>query len=100
MTRKEIKQVIAEINKPGSELNLQYEKWRKLKMTVLVAEVLQFMASPDQTITTVPAIAGDPACTLLGYISGRSHSAADMVALDELQQTSTEIVPETYGGEE
>ena len=100
MTRKQIKQALAEISKPGTDLNNQYVAWSNAEMTNTVAEILQYLANPDQTITTVPAIGGDAACTLLGYVSGRSHSAADMVALDELIPASTEEVDDTYEGEE
>ena len=80
-------------------MNKQYNKWLNYKMTTTVAEILQSMACPDQTIATVPAIAGDPSCTLLGYVSGRSHSAADMVAIDELHQIGDVEVADNYGGE-
>ena len=97
MTRKEIKQALAEINRPGSELQKQYLEWCNNKMTNMVADVLQYLSNPDQTITTVPAIGGDSACTLLGYVSGRSHSAADMVGLDELiPQEDSAVIPDNY----
>lgn len=100
MTRKEIKRALAEINKPGSELNKQYLKWCNLKMTSVVAQILQHMANADQTITTVPAVNGDSACTLLGYVSGRSHSAADMIGLDELQPADSVHIEDNYTGGE
>ena len=96
MTKKELKRALAEINKPGTELNKQYVKWCSNRTTQLVARILQFMSTPDQTITTVPTVNGDGACTLLGYVSGRSHSAADMIALDELQQSDTAIIDDNY----
>ena len=96
MTRRELKAMIAGINKPGSELNKRYIEWCNDPTTKVVAEILQYMSNPDQTITTVPTVNGDSACTLLGYVSGRSHSAADMVSLDQLQQSNTETLEDNY----
>lgn len=96
MTRKEIKIALAEINKPGSDLNKKYINWCNMRMTNMVADILQHLSNPDQTITTVPAVDGNSACTMVGYISGRSHSAADMVGLDQLQPPEPVNIEETY----
>ena len=99
MTKREINEALREINTPGSELNKRYIKWCNQKMTNVVAEILQYLSNPDQAIGTVPNVDGNSACTLVGYISGRSQSASDMICLDELQPTESKTVEDNYTAE-
>jgi hypothetical protein len=100
MTREDIKNALEEINTPGSDLNSKYKRWCRGSMTIMVAEILQYLSNADQTIRTVPIVDKDSACTMLGYVSGRSHCAADMVGLDTLQPTEMPELKDEYISEE
>lgn len=87
MTPEKAEEILAEINKPGSDLNLKYLRWQANKMTEMLGDIMYFLSAPDQCtgkLANVPGSGEDSACAMLGYSLGRSHSVTELLTLNRL----------------
>ena len=94
MNREEREEALKEINTAGSELNAQYRRWTRGKMTVLVFALLHHLSTADKCPAMLPP--PQTAETILGFILGRASCASDGLMLDQIVTQETEPVQDDY----
>lgn len=101
MTEDEVNRYISELNVPGSDLEIKYDKWKKLPMTKLISGILYNLSTPDKCagkLVNVPGTGNDSACAMLGYVLGRSHAVTEMLQLNTIAPQGETDVEETFQG--
>lgn len=101
MTEDEVNRYIAELNVPGSDLEIKYDKWKKHPMTKLISGILYNLSTPDKCagkLVNVPGTGNDSACAMLGYVLGRSHAVTEMLQLNTIAPQGETDVEETFKG--
>lgn len=101
MTEDEVNRYISELNTPGSDLDIKYDKWKKHPMTKIVTAIMYNLSTPDKCaskLVNVPGTGNDSACAMLGYVLGRSHTVTEMMQLDSIAPQGETDITETFEG--